>query len=101
MIMGYRALIIEDDHALADALGMRLSRAGHKVTIAEHQREAYRLLDQETFDFVLLDLRLPTNKDDMEPNAEVGFDILDHIRDRFSQDALPVIVMTAYEGTSQ
>lgn len=101
MIMGYRALIIEDDHALADALGMRLSREGHKVTIAKHQREAYCLLDKENFDFVLLDLRLPADKNDMEPNSRVGFDTLDHIRDRFSQDALPVIVMTAYEETSQ
>ena len=99
--MGYRALIIEDDHALADALRMRLSREGHEVTIAGHQQEAYRLLDQSTFDFVLLDLRLPADKADMQPNAEVGFDILGHIRDRFSPDELPVIDMTAYEETSQ
>jgi len=37
----------------------------------------------------------------MDPNTEVGFAILDHIRDRFSPDELPVIIMTAYEETSQ
>ena len=99
--MGYRALIIEDDHALADVLRMKLTRDEHSITIAKHQREAYHLLDQQRFDFVLLDLRLPTNKNDMDPNTEVGFAILDHIRARFSQDELPVIVMTAYEETSQ
>lgn len=99
--MGYRALIIEDDHAMADVLRRRLIRAGHRITIARHQREAYHLLDGQQFDFVLLDLRLPTHKDDMDPNTEVGFAILDHIRERFSQDELPVIVMTAYEETSQ
>ena len=99
--MEQKALIIEDDHALADVLRMKLARDGHKVTIAKHQREAYHLLDKQQFDFVLLDLRLPTSKNDMDPNTEVGFAILDHIRDRFSPDELPVIVMTAYEETSQ
>ena len=99
--MGYRFLIIEDDHALADVLRMKLARDGHTVTVAKHQREAYHFLDQQEFDLVLLDLRLPTHKNDMDPNAEVGFAILDHIRDRFSQDQLPVIIMTAYEETSQ
>jgi FixJ family two-component response regulator len=37
----------------------------------------------------------------MDPNSEVGFDILKYIRERFTADKLPVIVMTAYEGTSQ
>lgn len=99
--MGYRAFIVEDDRALADALRMKLSREGHTVEIAKHQREAYQLLDRKAFDFTLLDLRLPTDRNDMDPNVEVGFAILDHIRERFSQDELPVIVMTAYEETSQ
>lgn len=99
--MGCRALVIEDDHALADVLRMKLVRDGHKVSIAKHQREAYHLLDKHRFDFVLLDLRLPTSRNDMDPNSEVGFAILDHIRDRFSPDELPVIIMTAYEETSQ
>ena len=98
--MEYRALIIEDDHALASVLRMKLERDGHKVTIAPTQHDAYHLLDDHVFDFVLLDLRLPTHEGDMEPHSEVGFDILDHIRDRFTQDQLPVLVMTAYEETS-
>jgi DNA-binding response OmpR family regulator len=99
--MGYHALIIEDDTSLADMLRRKLSRSGHKVTIAGDQRSAYALLDQEKFDFVLLDLRLPTDKHDLAPDIEVGFAILARIRDRFTCDALPVIVMTAYEETSQ
>lgn len=99
--MGYRAFVIEDDHVLAELLRMKLERAGHQVTIALNQRDAYHLLDQQEFDFVLLDLRLPTHEGDMDPSSQVGFDILDHIRDRFAQDRLPVIVMTAHEETSQ
>ena len=99
--MAYRALVIEDDGAVADVLRMKLERAGHHVSVAPSQRDAYHLLGDESFDFALLDLRLPTHVGDMDPNSEVGFDILKHIRERFAADKLPVIVMTAYEGTSQ
>jgi len=99
--MSYRALVVEDDHAVADVLRMRLQRDGHEVVVAASQRDAYHVLDEQRFDFVLLDLRLPTHDGDMDPNSEVGFDTLDHIRERFTPLQLPVIVMTAYAETSQ
>lgn len=99
--MTYRALIIEDDATIADVLRMKLEREGHEVTVAASQREAYHLLDNGTFDFAMLDLRLPTHMGDMSPHVEVGFDTLTHIRERFPADRLPVIVMTAFEETSQ
>lgn len=99
--MGYRTLVIEDEAAFADALRMKLERDGCAVTIAPNQRDAYHLLDEQEFDFVLLDLRLPTHDGDMDRHSQVGFSILDHIRARFTRESLPVIVMTAYEETSQ
>ena len=103
--MGLRSdmhvLVIEDDPSLADVLGLKLKREGHTLTLASTQSEAYHALDNGVFDFTLLDLRLPTHKGDMAPNSEVGFGVLAHIRDRFHPTRLPVIVMTAYEGTSQ
>ncbi len=99
--MGSRILMVEDDHTLAEVLGMKLSQLGHEFSLASNQRDAYHLLDDQEFDFALLDLRLPTHDRDMDPNSEVGFDILDHIRERYSQSELPVIVMTAYEESSQ
>ena len=80
---------------------MKLEREGHQVTVAPSQRDAYHLLDDQSFDFALLDLRLPTHVGDMDPNAEVGFAILKHIRERFTPETCPVMVMTAYEETSQ
>ncbi len=99
--MACHALVIEDDGAIAGVLRMKLEREGHEVTVAPSQREAYYLLDDKRFDFVLLDLRLPIDAGDMSPHTDVGFDILAHIRERFAPDELPVIVMTAYEETSQ
>jgi DNA-binding response OmpR family regulator len=99
--MAYRALVIEDDGTIADVLRMKLNREGHEVTVAPTQRDAYHLLGEKSFDFALLDLRLPTHEGDMSPHVQVGFDILGYIRERFSANMLPVIVMTAYEETSQ
>jgi DNA-binding response OmpR family regulator len=99
--MGHRALVVEDDFTLGEVLRKKLEREGHEVVVATNQRDAYHLLDDREFDFVLLDLRLPTHEGDMDPHSQVGFDILDHIRDRLTQDELPVIVMTAYEESSQ
>lgn len=96
-----RVLVVEDDPSLADVLILKLKREGHTVTLAPTQSEAYHALDDGVFDFALLDLRLPTHAGDMDPNSEVGFSVLAHIRDRFDPTRLPVIVMTAYEGTSQ
>lgn len=99
--MSYRALVIEDDAALSDVLRMKLERDGHGVTIATSQQDAYHLLDDQSFDFALLDLRLPTHVGDMDPHSQVGFDILGHIRARFTTSQLPIVVMTAFEETSQ
>ena len=99
--MGHRALVVEDDLTLGEVLRKKLEREGHEVVVATNQRDAYHLLDDRELDFVLLDLRLPTHEGDMDPHSQVGFDILDHIRDRFAQDELPVVVMTAYEESSQ
>ena len=54
-----------------------------------------------TFDLVLLDLKLPRNRSDMNPSPDVGVDILRQIRERKinrrgTTDPLPVVVMTAF-----
>ena len=87
-------LIVEDHRFLASALRSNFTNRGYKVHVAYDQREAYALLDQGGFDLVLLDLRLPTDEEDLRPDTEVGFAVLDHIRDRFTPEELPVVIMT-------
>lgn len=99
--MPRRGLVVEDAPDVADMLGRRLRRGGYEIVVAANQEDAYSLLDAEVYDFVLLDLRLPAHAHDLDPNVEVGFDILHRIRDRFSDEVLPVMVMTAYEESSQ
>jgi DNA-binding response OmpR family regulator len=99
--MNYKALIIEDSPAFADSLCGILERLGHIGVVVTNQKDAYYLLDEDRFDFVLLDLRLPTHAEDINPLPHVGLEILGHIRERFTPEMLPVVVMTAYEDSSQ
>lgn len=99
-----RMLIVEDDGGITEMLRDRLEST-YAITACSNQEACYRLLGTETFDVVLLDLKLPLRLDDMSPHNDVGIDILKHIRarklyQRNSSLALPVVVMTAH-GTQQ
>lgn len=52
-------LVVEDDEALSDAYEMILARAGHDVTRAFNGKEALEQTEQQDFDIILLDLRMP------------------------------------------
>jgi len=94
-----RVLLVEDDPGLRDLIRSQLSQ--HHITAAPHQAAAYAALQTQPFDLVLLDLRLPVDERDIDPHSQVGFDILGSIRKRHNPSRLPVVVMTAYEGTSE
>ena len=78
-------LVVEDDEALREAVGMTLSCAGHKVTAVEGGPAALAQLSASSFNLVLSDLRM----DPMD-----GIALLRSIRDRWPN--LPVLLMTAY-----
>lgn len=95
-----RMLIVEDDGGITEMLSDRLEGT-YAITACSNQEACYRLLGTETFDVVLLDLKLPLRTNDMRPHPDVGIDILKHIRNRKlhqrnSSMALPVVVMTAH-----
>lgn len=99
-----RMLIVEDDGDITEMLRDRLDDT-YAITTCSNQEACYRLLGIETFDVVLLDLKLPLRANDMSPHNEVGIDILKYIRDRKlnqrnSSMVLPVVVMTAH-GSQQ
>lgn len=57
--MAATVLIIEDDVAFRDLLGMHLSAAGYKVLVAEDAAVGGRLLLSSRPDLLLLDVLLP------------------------------------------
>lgn len=93
-------LVVEDDVAIQDLLKRRLKKL-YEISCATYQDEAFAALEKSTFDLVLLDLKLPRNRSDMNSTPDVGVDILRQIRERKinrrgTTNPLPVVVMTAF-----
>jgi DNA-binding NtrC family response regulator len=78
-------LVIDDEAAIRESLEVLLSLEGYTTRVAGDGVEGLRILDQESFDLVLLDLALP---------GQSGLEILPQIKER--QPELPVIMITAY-----
>ncbi len=57
--MSERILIVDDDEALRDSLGMFLAAEGYEVGLAAHAGEALDQLEGAPVDLVLCDLRMP------------------------------------------
>jgi DNA-binding NtrC family response regulator len=78
-------LAVDDEQNLLELLITVLGKRGFKVKTALNGIEALRLLDQESFQLALLDLKMgPVN----------GVQLLKQIKDR--QPVVKVIMMTAY-----
>jgi len=82
-------LIIDDERSIREACREVAQSLGFSASVADSAEQAYRMLDLQAFDTILLDLRLP---------GTGGLDALRRIKDRWP-DAV-VIVVTGY-GTVQ
>lgn len=83
-----RILIVEDDVILGDGLCEGLRQDGHTVDWLTDGGDALHALEADEFDVVILDLALPGHS---------GLEVLAHWRQ--AQQQVPVLVLTAYEGT--
>ena len=85
-----RRILLAEDNRVNQALAARiLEKRGHTVTVAENGREALRILEDEQFDLVLMDVQMP----EMD-----GFEATAAIRnaENASGRRLRVIAMTAH-----
>jgi len=80
-----KVLVIDDEPDLLELLELTLSRMGLDTTRAQSVAEAIKLLDSQSFDLCLTDMRLPDGQ---------GLRVVEHITDK-SLD-VPVAVMTAF-----
>src|SRR5437879_11887277 len=83
-----RLLVVEDNPAEQLSIRELLGYDDIDVTVAATGAEALGMVSKESFDCVVLDLRLP----DM-----TGFDILERMRDLPAASDLPVVVFTGKE----
>jgi DNA-binding response OmpR family regulator len=78
-----RVLAVDDEPRYVRAIQINLESRGFEVTAVGGGREALARLAQESFDLVLLDVRMP----DMD-----GYEVCEHIR-QFS--TVPIVMLTA------
>lgn len=83
--MTHSILVVDDETRLADVLAAALDDLGYRATAVENARAALSSLEQERFDLVLTDLRLPG----MDGRA-----LLQEVRKRWPE--IPVVVITAF-----
>lgn len=83
--MSKRILVVDDEKAIRWSLGEALRNIGYEVEEAENGKKALGLFQDEPFDLVILDLKLP----DID-----GLQVLKKIKE--IEQELPVIMMTAY-----
>jgi len=86
--MGHAAgklLLVEDDGAFAWAAGRALERRGYTVRHAAEFDSARRLVDEETFDFAVLDLNL---------GNRTSLDLIEPLRERNA--AMRILMLTGY-----
>src|SRR6476659_6694681 len=85
MSQSARILIVDDEATIRLTLGTLLKRTGYEVTSAENGHEAVGLLEQQRFDLMLVDLKMP----EMD-----GMQVVAAARQR--QADLAIIVLTGH-----
>ncbi len=78
-------LIVDDEPDIRELLDITLSRMGIETCCAESLAAAKSLLDKESFDLCLTDMKLPDGD---------GLELVKYIQD--NREQLPVAVITAY-----
>jgi len=81
----YNLLMIDDDPAMRDCCQQTLSTPGCRVQLAESGEEGLAFIQRESYDVVLLDLKMP---------GMHGHDVLDRIR--LIDPTVAVIIITGY-----
>ena len=84
-----KVLVVDDEPSMREILSLLLRRAGCEVKLASSGMEALGFLEEEEFDVVFTDLKMPGELD--------GMGLLHQIRQR--SDSTQVVVLTAYATT--
>ncbi len=80
-----KILIIEDDSTFSQVLEGFLTKHGHEPHVVNDVKKAFKITDEQSFDLLLIDYRLPDG---------TGLDILSHILEKGQLQ--PVIIMTSF-----
>jgi len=82
-------LAVDDNATIRKAIAMRLGANGFRVVTAADGPRALQAIEQEEFDLVLLDLKMPGMR---------GDEVLKALRERYTTTQLPVIILAASDS---
>jgi diguanylate cyclase (GGDEF)-like protein len=83
-------LVVDDDEVSRIILCRRLERRHHSVITAESAARAMELIEKSNFDVVLVDIHMKETE---------GLSLLRKLREKYSNTALPVIMVTSDGNT--
>ncbi|MCS7228117.1 MAG: response regulator [Endomicrobia bacterium] len=81
-----RILIIDDDNEILDLLETFFTSLGHQVKTASNSIDGLKFVSDDTFDLVMLDIKLPERD---------GVEVLKEIKHLDAK--LPVVMITGYK----
>ncbi len=79
-------LIADDGLVMRTVISRKLQEKGYRVTAAPSGIEVMEFIENTIFDLVILDIHMP---------GMDGFETLQRLRERFSQNQLPIIMATS------
>lgn len=85
-------LAVDDNATIRKAIAMRLGANGFRVVTAADGARALQAVEQEEFDLVLLDLKMPGMR---------GDEVLKALRERYSTTQLPIIILAASDNKQE
>ena len=89
---GLRALVVEDDRVIQTIIKANLSSVGIPAIVASNGVEAIESLKQNSFDFILMDIRMPDQD---------GLDATRWIREieiTGDKRSIPIFALTSYDS---
>jgi DNA-binding NtrC family response regulator len=90
------ALIVEDNIKIARQVGKILTAMEHSHDHAGNHKEARLLIAPDKYDYALIDLEIPIDDEDDDPQVANGEFLLSQIRGTPGMESVPVIVMTGH-----
>jgi DNA-binding NtrC family response regulator len=85
-----KILFVDDEKSILELLKKVFIKEGYSVKISISAKKAFELIDENDFDLILTDIRLPQKS---------GMDILKYVMKK--KPEIPVIMMTAYGTIKQ
>lgn len=93
--MAKKILLIDDDELVLKSTRKLLERQGYEVFPASSAKEALQLIDNDSLDLVISDIRMP-DKNGVEIVSEIQ-----SCRARAGKKDLPIIFITGYAAFGQ